>query len=436
MKFIIGCLVGIACVISYAVASFIPPKINAYRTGDSSSKSFNIKKYDYSYPQDEESIKYDYTLGFIEFNDDGFFAAPEQFDILIADIKSKLKDRDMLILLYVHGWNHNARDTDENVACFGEVLKAAAIMQAAYKDIKGVKPRAVYGIYVGWPGKVYEWDLANKIFSYFGREASADRVGQRGDLLRLFSTISDVRATYGKGAKFIIVSHSMGARATYKALRPIMLNAAYAKQSDQVAFIADASVMVNPAISADEHKNLDVAIRSGKFSTRDAAPRFVIMTSETDEVLTGVYTWPNLLANFVRGNYLLSSGPENTAMGLYDKYVTHELQSTEEPGSTLETEGCPTLRHDELEIVRGSKRVKNKAELYDFREIKRHISDGRNPEDSVVRASLKKTGTMPDGPIAVIRVSRNIIPDHNDIFTNLSVEFIARVVNANLYLNK
>ena len=94
-------------------------------------------------------------------NDEGFFVEPAQVQGLITDLSGKLNETEMTILLYVHGWNHNASDSDPNVACFEELLKATAIMQATYKSSDHEIPRGVYGVYVGWPGVVYENRMLN-----------------------------------------------------------------------------------------------------------------------------------------------------------------------------------------------------------------------------------------------------------------------------------
>ncbi|MNZ47235.1 hypothetical protein D3C78_649420 [compost metagenome] len=429
-KLLAGICLGLLLLLAFAVLSYMPPTNPGqilYRTA--ATQNYAVKSG--NDPSSDAAAPYSYSLSFVELNDDGLFVEPAQVERLLADLKSKTEQSDTTILLYVHGWNHNASTNDSNVACFEELLKATSIMQSTYLSSNRTTPRAVYGIYVGWPGVVYENEKLNKALTFFGRQSAADRVGERGALLELFSKIGALRDRQAPAkTKFVIISHSLGARLTYKVLRPIMQHSVYAADSGKSAFVADVAVMVNPALSADEHTALAALIKGqAEQGAGEAQPKFIIATSEKDEVLGGIFPLSQQLHSFVRGDYALADQRRTLPLGLFDEYVTHSLTLEGKYENSAGKNGCPTLSHDELEIAKGKSRVQDAAELYDYRSIKHYDAQGKE----TYRTVLSDTANASKGPIMVVKVAGDIIPNHNDIFTSPFVDFVSRAINAGLY---
>lgn len=432
LKLILGFALAVALLLVFSVAAYRPPAQTVHRPA---------AQMDYAVRHDAEAgdaagtARSSYSMAFVELDDDGLLAEPAQVERLLADLGQKLAQADTTILLYVHGWNHNAALDDDNVLCFGELARAAALMQAGYRSRNGA-PRAVYAIYVGWPGVVYRREAFNKAFTFFGRQAAADRIGERGDLLHLFSRIARLRDQHqsgGAGAKFVIVSHSLGARLTYKALRPVMQSSVSDGEDRRYALLADVAVLVNPALSADEHAVLAKLVgRAPVAGEARRAPRFVIATSERDEVLGGIYPWSQRIASFVRGDFAFRDTARLVPVGLFDDFVTHVLV-LDPPGAYRNPPGrsgtCPTLRYDELEIVRGKGRVQRAAELYDFDTVRHYADDGK----LLYTSRLHRQPGRAESDVMIVRVSGEIIPNHNDIFTSPFVDFISRVINAGLF---
>lgn len=428
LRVLLGALLALGLLVALAVVAFKPPPQTHHRLA--ATPNFATKSASYDAP--EGAHRYEYSLAFVELDDDGHFAEDAQVRQVMADLQGKAARADTTVLLYVHGWNHDARESDDNVACFEELVKAAAIMQSTYKSADGRTPRAVYGIYVGWPGAVFESDALNKALTYFGRQSAADRVGERGALLELFARIAQLRHDpKSSRTKFVIVAHSLGGRLTYRALRPVMQKAVYDLRVDGSPFLADVAVMVNPALSAEDHLVLARLLdaQGGRAGAERTQPRFVIATSTGDEVLRGPYRWSQRAASFLRGDYWRQNDLRVVPVGFYEGYVTHSLDLVGEYRNAAGVGGCPTVRHDELEIVKGSRRAQHPVELQNYRTI-RHYDDKRG---EVYRTELVEAPGRRAAPIWVVKVSERIIPNHNDIFTSPFVEFIARVVNVGLY---
>jgi len=83
-----------------------------------------------------------YSLGFVEFDDHGHYYDQRQAEALLQWLGSD--SRPQYVVVYTHGWHHNASDTDNNVRRFKESLR----------EIKHRNPQLrVVGVYLGWRGE-------------------------------------------------------------------------------------------------------------------------------------------------------------------------------------------------------------------------------------------------------------------------------------------
>lgn len=427
---LLGSTLALALAAAFALAVFTPPEISVFRPSGSGNANEQIRTIDV------DGEDYEYSLYFVEFDDEGFYADPGQKAAALSAIRARIAAESdaadagsnangTIILLYVHGLNHNARQEDDNVSCFGELLDATAMMQ---------RPRGVnvVGVYVGWPGLVYDNSNLNAVVAYLGREAAADRIAERGDLLDLFTNVSRERhASESPHTRFIIIGHSLGGRAAYMALRPVMQRAIDESANEAASPFsertADVTVFANPAFSAVEHSSLK-RVMSAAAPDTNSVPRFILLTSEADEVLRGAFQASQKLTSFFRGDYGLNDPRRWTAAGQYLGYLTHDLR-LEGNFSNPEGEGaCPRLSASELEIIKGKARVQNREELYDFAEIE-HYADG----EKAYQTTLRRIAGRPGGEAMVVQVDEKIIPNHNDIFTTPIVDFIVRVLNCEYY---
>ena len=343
-----------------ALFVFAPPAVDLFRPAGPGSENKQIRGVSF------QSVEYSYPLYFVEFDDEGFYADHGQKDAVLDAVEASITEEKegsasgTIILLYVHGLNHSARDGDDNVSCFGELLDAVAMMQ---------RPRNVnvVGVYIGWPGLVYDNSNLNAVIAYLGREAAADRIAERGDLLDLFTNIGRVRyESESPHTRFVIIGHSLGGRAAYLALRPLMQRSMDKGFSDIRERTADVTVFANPAFSAVEHSSLR-RIMAAVEPTAKSFPRFILLTSEADEVLLGAFQASQKFTSFFRGDYTLNDGLRWTAAGQYPEYLTHDLRLEDGEYANPEGDGpCPRLSASELEIIKGRTRAQSEAELYDF----------------------------------------------------------------------
>src|SRR5262249_54798772 len=129
-----------------------------------------------------------YALSFVEFDDQGAFWDRRQLEAVEKAIRTKAggpKDSGVVIILFVHGWRHNADLCDRNVGAFRELLRKIYLDELQIIEATGLRrrPRPVVGVYVGWRG------LSKKMWpfeqlSFVSRKNTAIRVGS-GDMMEL-----------------------------------------------------------------------------------------------------------------------------------------------------------------------------------------------------------------------------------------------------------
>ena len=104
-----------------------------------------------------------FDLGIIEFKDDGTLWSPAQKHLVVEKIREIAKTG-ATIIVYAHGWHHNAKVDDGNIVSFRNVLATIASQQHVGMTCGDRNPTKnhVVGVYIGWrressTNKVLTW---------------------------------------------------------------------------------------------------------------------------------------------------------------------------------------------------------------------------------------------------------------------------------------
>lgn len=159
------------------------------------------------------------------------------------------------IVVFVHGWHHNASHDDENLKGF----KAFLLKLEDRRRQAGVEHPAVDGIYVGWRGDAWEfagpkWIQFLDFPTIWLRKAASVRVGEGG----LRTLVSALRAEY-PGRVLIVAGHSLGASAIFHAVK---LDLHLSVESGQEF------ILMNPAVSEQEFDALATRVRAAVRAAR------------------------------------------------------------------------------------------------------------------------------------------------------------------------
>ena len=97
-------------------------------------------------------------------------------------------DAGLSIVVYVHGWKHNAADTDDNLRTFRLLLADAALDEQAKQKEFGLPAHRVVGVYVAWRGRSVALPEPFISFTFWDRKSTAQHVAE-GESRVLFSRL-------------------------------------------------------------------------------------------------------------------------------------------------------------------------------------------------------------------------------------------------------
>ena len=356
-------------------------------------------------------------LLFVEANDEGE-GSESQLNAVFEAVESKAGG-EVVVTVFVHGWQHSAAPGDSYVCSFAALIRAVEKMEQERARASGRRPRAVLGVYVGWPGALYPHSAANLVTTFWNRLAVADQLGAEGAVLpRLIRGLVQRLPARERGADrssaLVVAGHSLGARAVFHAVRGDIIAPAESVLPDLV-------LLVNPAFSADLYRQVH---------EQRCAPGtpLLLFSSETDAVTRQVYPAGQTMS------YRYAAEPPTpfpehiyTAAN-FGEFVTHELRM--DPGSNV-----PPPPNGQQTILRGFQRVPTGTDLYSDTEVMVY----RQPASGRPRATdlwytmrltpLGATAACGSTGAKVIEVDTRILPNHGEIFTPPFMEYVVRVLN-------
>lgn len=380
------------------------------------------------------------------------------------------------VVLYVHGWHHNARPDDDNVVSFRKFLGEIAAAGRARKlredkpylsasgarryadDPSGAPHRRVVGIYVGWAGESMGniWGLTH--LTFWERKNTAEAVSQ-GSVRELFDRLDHLRDCgrtglpwqevhrranlkkpeelykFGNRNVFLMtIGHSFGGLVAYRGTSSEFIGSAVrASIEDYVSRIGDLVFIVNPAFEGARYEPLFVAGQRIDDLKPDQLPTLVIATSEAD--LATKWAFP--AARSINTIFEAKPGHEYDAVvkavGHNPRYRTHKLSRCDSANDKqcISTCSLPDMRD------KSAAELKHPASLGDIvqtetRNVQQLIKTGMKEKTIYLCGELKLERTevadVPNNnPFWSVYTTGDIMDGHNDIFNPRFVTFSRQV---------
>ncbi|MBM3555183.1 MAG: hypothetical protein FJX47_06475 [Alphaproteobacteria bacterium] len=357
------------------------------------------------------------ALGFVEFDDFGWFQDHRQIDAVLDYIRARQDEtqeagdgkKGALIFVYAHGWRHNAAIGDRDVGCFSTTLKLIDVLEQLDSARSGDKPRRVIGVYMGWRGKSLSGPGFWESLSFWDRKTTAENVGL-GALTEALTRLDDVkngtdqtRQDSPRGMEpdraknlLVLMGHSFGGQVMFRATSQFLLaNVAVPPKDQPVRGYGDLIVLINPALEAAQFMPLFEAAKRQTFRT-DQPALLVGLTSSAD-LATRVafpigrkFTWFN--QDFRDDRSAEQNEAFSYTVGHFEPYRTHEA------------------RGQESRIDRPHP---------DCRFVDRAWLEGNGIDFGKNRATVTVVGdgTRRPSPYHMIYTDGHVILDHNDYFT-------------------
>lgn len=400
-----------------------------------------------------------YLLGFVELDDQGHLYCRNQMTDVVDRIRTESADRDMLIVVFVHGWRHGNEPDDNNLTKFKVLLHGLVADEKARAQEDGKPPRRVAGVYVSWRGKSLT-PYGLEYLTFWDRKNTAASVGH-GDVTELLARLEQVKrdrddlVRQDSATQLVIVGHSFGGLIVHTALSQIMVSrfvrtggapVQYGVPSRvdstpskgkaiQVQGFGSLVVLINPAFEAQLFSSLsDMSAEHANYA-RDQPPLVAVLTSEADTA-TGVFfplgrrfstvfenTIPMRRWNATTGQLESINESEAiiTSVGHFVPYRTHRLYPR--PG-LAERKPDPTLQILSAAATGDAERI---GETFSAAEDWREDHPGSRIffRDVVLERTSNSAGR---NPYLVVNVDKRIIADHNDLTDPALMSFIKDLV--------
>jgi hypothetical protein len=385
--------------------------------------------------------------------------------------------RRMTLVVFVHGWKHDARATDANVRQFHEMLRNVSLIEKARGDGR------VVGIFVGWRGLSATVEPFKEA-TFWARKTAALHVAEgsaRHFLARLrafqqtqnskskpddcttVNTAPDKEKQRCKAVepkvRMIIVGHSFGGLIVFNAIAEHLIeslveegegSADASHSTVPVQRFGDMVVLINPAFEAVRYTPLQ-RVASRRTYDHYQAPILVTVTSTAD-VATRVFFRAGRGLNTVFENE--ASPEENEANvrtpGFVEDYVTHDLTlcspANEQCKGDDQTALCPGWKEspatvDEMqlnlarELEARAQFFKSNGQAMGNDTISlppywvRHFCGGPRLKHRTREASDDSpyARNHPNSPIWNVRTDETLIRDHDDIYGAIFAAFIRQL---------
>jgi pimeloyl-ACP methyl ester carboxylesterase len=229
-----------------------------------------------------------YQLGVVEFDDQGLCYARAQMDAVADALNAfTISETDIVLVVFAHGWKHDARTDDDNLIAFQAVLQKTVELEAALSARIGAAARPIFGVFVAWRGlSLYDGLGLLDNATFWDRQEAGRRVstGSIRELLGRFRHYRNRRKDNGGAPLFVVVGHSFGGMIVYSALAQSLIEAASVPTDEITPRFADLVLLVNPAIEAARYMPIFELVQVRTTAGRATAqpPVFICATARND----------------------------------------------------------------------------------------------------------------------------------------------------------
>jgi pimeloyl-ACP methyl ester carboxylesterase len=368
-----------------------------------------------------------FSMNFVEIDEQGMLASRAQAEAAVQEASTE-EAGGSYVIVFVHGWHHNASTGDANVRGFYDALALVS---------RWNPKRRIKGVYVGWRGDSLPVPGLRYI-TFWDRKNTSDEVGRGGLLEFLLRLERGVKSTEQNGRnKLVVVGHSFGASVTFNALAHLylgrFLDGVHSREEKQrFRGYGDLVVLINPAIEAMRYMPFQSALEYYSRPTsqprldfsHETRPALVVLSSLTDQATRIAFPAARLISTALEAHATISATNSPDENGSYSEWnmdrdtvgnfggfqTHHPLLLSEETGDTRVPlaeklrERCDSLAPADM-WRRLNTDVKERADE----------RGGAVFPDSGVRVRRIPNAATEGSPYIVAAVSPKIVDGHTDI---------------------
>ena len=370
----------------------------------------------------------------VQVDDFGQFWDASAAEKTLQAIQDSASKTNTVVVLFIHGWHHNASSGDKNLGDFAKSLQS---IRATLEDNEAGRPGPyrtsrlnltkddrinVLGIYVGWRGKSLPMPL--DYLTFWGRKAAATRVGD-GDLREFLLRLDAIYKAQGKARRegrtrsfmgLVSIGHSFGGQVLFQSVsrqieselihhtaRPESSQPGQTPGEDQLEGFGDLVVLVNPALEAMQYERIHNLGRQLKYAPSQS-PLMLVVSSEGDWARQLFFPLGRQIDALLRPAFLDEQRALWTqALGEYELQRTHSVKLTADD-PTLLPGFDPAVYVDNPDYIAN----------FDLTNI-----------PSIAGVELKPSGIhQPFNPFIVAYADRKVVFDHSRVFEKSLTRFL------------
>ncbi len=379
----------------------------------------------------------------IQSDDQGSLWDTSQAQRVLDRVQSLSQAQNTLVVLFIHGWHHDAASGDANLVDFRQAL-AALDQQISTPQRQSLRSRAtgspgsrVVGIYVGWRGRSLPGPL--DYLTFWGRKPAAERVGE-GDVAEFIERLQRLYLRANAAAMsrpgspnvgLVTIGHSFGGQVLWKSLErqleiplaeraPRLSNSLAPQASAQddvrvpIDSLGDLNILLNPALEAYQFARVDALYRQLRYPASQT-PQVVVFSADNDSARSFWFPAARAVSWFVRPTLRPDNGGYQgqlygKALGDLERQLTHELTRQRGDADSLSQASYA----DEQALL-----------AYDFTAPTSFGGIRLSPRAST---DPQAAGRIPYSPVLVVESRDRIIDGHNGIFQDGLREFLTKYV--------
>jgi len=134
-----------------------------------------------------------YMLYFVDFDEQGQLIDLQQLQSIKTKLQQKHEEeKNFVIIVFIHGWNHSAKPDDDNLLLFKDALKKTKQFELEFPYGKE-REREVVGVYLTWRGESLNFSKLSflntffeviKSFTFWSRKKVAEEIGRSGEITK------------------------------------------------------------------------------------------------------------------------------------------------------------------------------------------------------------------------------------------------------------
>ncbi len=381
-----------------------------------------------------------FSMNFVEIDEQGVLVDRKQAEDAIHTASAGLIGaRPSYVVVFVHGWHHNAAVDDANVRGFYNALNAISRWNPNI-DVKG--------IYIGWRGDSLTVP-GLRYATFWDRKNTSDEVGRGGLLEFLLRLERGVKPDPASNNRLVLVGHSFGASVTFNSLAHVymqrFLDGVFSTaQAPRFRGYGDLVVLINPAIEAMRYMPFQSAIEY--YSSADSPvrldfshekrPYLVVLSSEADWATHYAFPFARFFSTALEAHDKVSANGQpdekngysewvmdRDTVGNFERFQTHRMI---EPDAAA-PHAAPQAQHAE----NADEPTSDRCRMPPAADVKALL---RNDHEPVVFADSRLVVTpnpkaIQGSPYIVAAISKKIVGSHNDIGQTSLLCWVNQLIN-------